>query len=159
MQADFFDLEPGLRNQFDLVSSFGVIEHFDFPGEVIERFAACLRHNGLLITYIPNIPGIMGPILRSVDRAFYETHKSISRDELNQYHQEAGLELSFSSYIQLLDMNILHLAKLGPQLARLAHGAFAALDLPVLFACKLLGRRLPSAALSSATLVVARKMS
>jgi len=59
----------------------------------------------------------------------------------------------------LLDMNILHVAKLGPQLARLAHGAFAALDLPVLFACRLLDRTLPSATLSSATLVLARKMS
>ena len=159
VQADFFDMEHGLRNQFDLVVSFGVIEHFDDPGAVIRHFGACLRPNGILITYIPNIPGIMGPILRFVDRAFYETHKSISQAELNQYHQEAGLDVSFSSYIQLLDMNILHVAKLGPQLARLAHGAFAALDLPVLFACRLLDRTLPSATLSSATLVLARKMS
>jgi len=157
LQADFFDMEPGMRNEFDLLFSFGVIEHFEYPEVVVARFGACLRRGGILITYVPNLAGIMGPLLKWIDGDFYETHKVITRNELTRYHQEAGLEVFFCSYIQLLDLNILHLSKLGPRLARLGHGAFAALDLPVLFAYRLLGVRAPSATFSSAILVLARK--
>jgi len=157
IHADFFDIEPRLQNQFDFVFSFGVIEHFERPGDVVARFASCLREGGITITYIPNIPGFIGPLLKWVDRPFYQTHKHIDKQELVRYHTEAGQDVFFSSYIQLLDLNQLHLGKLGPRWAHLFHGAFAALDLPVLLADRFLGLRVRSPRFSSSILVLARK--
>ena len=58
-QEDFFNstLPP---ESFDVVSSFGFIEHFDDPTPVIERHLALVRPGGLALISIPNYGGLYG---------------------------------------------------------------------------------------------------
>ena len=52
--ADLFAPPRALLGAFDVVVSFGVVEHFSDTGAVTAAMAALLRPGGLLITVIPN---------------------------------------------------------------------------------------------------------
>jgi SAM-dependent methyltransferase len=58
-QQDFFNhnLPP---ESFDVVSSFGFIEHFDDPAPVIERHLGLVKAGGLALITIPNYGGLYG---------------------------------------------------------------------------------------------------
>ena len=158
INSDFLHLESDFTGQFDIIFSFGVIEHFASPGEIINQFSAFLKDGGIIITYIPNLIGIMGHLLKIVNQDFYDAHKLISLEELTKFHSDSKMDILFSSYMQFFDLNILNLSRFGPRLARLGHLAFAALDLPALCVCKILKRTtMPSQDFSSAILVLAKK--
>lgn len=59
-QADIFDLEFQAlhREEFDVVFSRGLIEHFDRPEESVAVHLQFLRKGGLLFVVIPNLRGI-----------------------------------------------------------------------------------------------------
>lgn len=157
IQSDFWNLNSDFKRQFDILFSFGVVEHFDNPEAVISHFNTFLKGNGLMITYIPNLVGIMGPLLKLANKEFYETHRLISLEELERYHVNCKMKVLFSSYIQPFDLNIINLSKLGSTFAYLGHAAFAAIDLPILALCKLIDKPLSSRTFSSAILVLAQK--
>jgi SAM-dependent methyltransferase len=158
IQSDFWNLNSNFKSQFDILFSFGVIEHFDDPEAVVSYFSSFLKKEGVMITYIPNLTGIIaGPLLRLANREFYETHRIISLETLIEYHMNFKMKILFSSYIQPFDLNVTNLSKFGPRFARLGHAAFAAIDLPILAFCKITGRTLSSHTFSSAILVLAQK--
>lgn len=157
IESDFWKLDPDFEGGFDLAFSFGVVEHFDEPETIIAHFNSFLKRGGIMITYIPNLVGIMGPLLKLANREFYEMHRLISLEKLIEYHTNCKMKILFSSYIQSFDLNIINLSRFGPQLARLGHAVFAALDLPVLAFCKLTKRTIRSRLFSSAVLVITQK--
>jgi 2-polyprenyl-3-methyl-5-hydroxy-6-metoxy-1,4-benzoquinol methylase len=53
--SDFFDFDPA--TQFDLVSSFGFIEHFNDYEAVVSRHAALVKPGGHLLITTPNFRG------------------------------------------------------------------------------------------------------
>ncbi len=157
INSDFWDVGEELREQFDILFSFGVVEHFDDPSKVIAYFSNLLKEMGIIITYIPNLTGIMGPLLKFANKEFYKMHQIISMEQLERYHTSSGMNIVCSSYIQPFDLNIINLSKLGPRFATLGHAIFAGLDLPTLAFCKITGRGLPSKTFSSAIIVIAQK--
>jgi 2-polyprenyl-3-methyl-5-hydroxy-6-metoxy-1,4-benzoquinol methylase len=64
---DFFQhtFEPGT---FDVVSSFGLIEHFDDPRDIVRRHVLLLKPGGLALIVIPNYMGIYGFLQQHFDR-------------------------------------------------------------------------------------------
>lgn len=56
IHADFFSKKflKDNKDKYDMVCSFGFIEHFDNPEEVLEKHAQILKSKGLLIISIPN---------------------------------------------------------------------------------------------------------
>jgi 2-polyprenyl-3-methyl-5-hydroxy-6-metoxy-1,4-benzoquinol methylase len=53
---DLFDLSE--KEKYDIVVSFGLIEHFKKPFKVIRKCYNVLRNGGLLITSLPNLESI-----------------------------------------------------------------------------------------------------
>jgi len=53
---------PIKSEKFDIVFSFGLIEHFDNPKMVLEKHLSLLKPGGLLICIVPNVCGLQGKI-------------------------------------------------------------------------------------------------
>lgn len=51
-RADVFDWEPG--REYDIVASFGLIEHFDDPGPLVDRHFALSRPGAKVVIGVPN---------------------------------------------------------------------------------------------------------
>ncbi len=96
--ADLFDPPPALLGVFDVVASFGVVEHFDDTGACLAACARYLKPGGRMITTIPNMRGSLGLLQRWADRAIYDTHRPMSPAELAAAHREAGLRVVGCGY-------------------------------------------------------------
>jgi L-malate glycosyltransferase len=72
-KEDFFAFDPGGR--FDIVASFGFIEHFENFEEVIGRHAELVDKNGYLVIEVPNFIGAFQRWLHvHFDRPNYDRH-------------------------------------------------------------------------------------
>lgn len=72
LTGDFFTTEP--TRQFDLVMSFGFIEHFDDPDAVVERHLRWLKPGGRLVLGVPNFNGIYKPVQAILDQSLLDKH-------------------------------------------------------------------------------------
>lgn len=70
--GDFFIKEP--EPKYDLVMSFGFIEHFDNPDEVVRRHLRWLKPNGTLVIGVPNFNGIYRPMQAILDQEILDKH-------------------------------------------------------------------------------------
>lgn len=87
---------------YDVMITFGVIEHFDQPEIVVEICKKHLKPGGLIITVVPNISGLPGWITKTFLRDVYDMHKNISLDELVSYHEKLGFITKKANYTGLL---------------------------------------------------------
>lgn len=55
---------------FDVVTSFGTIEHLDDPKAAIEKLKSCLRPNGFLLLSCPNFINVRGVIWMTLSKLF-----------------------------------------------------------------------------------------
>ena len=70
---DFFAFTPGMK--FDVVSSFGFIEHFTNYLEVLEKHLALVKDGGYLVLTVPNFyGGFQNWLHRNFDRLNYSRH-------------------------------------------------------------------------------------
>jgi len=76
VKADFFSesFQAEYKNFFDVVLSFGFIEHFDEVGHVVEKHLNVLAKNGLLIIAIPNLRGLNRLLQRFFDSDVLAMH-------------------------------------------------------------------------------------
>jgi cyclopropane fatty-acyl-phospholipid synthase-like methyltransferase len=74
IHGDFFSIEP--RPIYDVVMSFGFIEHFEDAETVIARHKNWLKPNGLLIIGVPNFTGLHGGIQKMLDKSVYYSHNT-----------------------------------------------------------------------------------
>lgn len=70
--GDFFQMKP--PRQFDVVMSFGFIEHFSDVDGVVERHLQWLKPGGVLILGVPNFRGIYWPIQWILDKSILQKH-------------------------------------------------------------------------------------
>jgi SAM-dependent methyltransferase len=81
IECDFFDFTPECL--YDVVFSFGFIEHFDDTHDVIRRHVDLLVPNGHLLIILPNFLGLNGWIQRCFDRKNFDAH-NLQSMELNR---------------------------------------------------------------------------
>jgi 2-polyprenyl-3-methyl-5-hydroxy-6-metoxy-1,4-benzoquinol methylase len=98
-QSDMFDPPILLLGQYDVVVSFGVVEHFSDTRSAIEACAAFLKPGGLIITLIPNMKGLHGWLYRIFDKKIFDIHVPLSSRDLVRAHIEAGLKVFLSEYL------------------------------------------------------------
>jgi 2-polyprenyl-3-methyl-5-hydroxy-6-metoxy-1,4-benzoquinol methylase len=98
-QADMFDPPPGLVQQFDVVVSFGLVEHFSDTASTLAACSAYGKPGGLIFTLIPNMSGLFGWIYRIFDRKVYDIHVPLSLKDLKRAHRDAGLEPVLDEHI------------------------------------------------------------
>lgn len=72
LTGDFFQAKP--EHQFDVVMSFGFIEHFDNVDEVVDLHLQWLKPGGILILGVPNFCGIYSIIQGILDQTILDKH-------------------------------------------------------------------------------------
>lgn len=96
--ADFFSPPENMLGGFDVVVSFGVVEHFDDTAACLRAVSSFLKPGGMLITNIPNMVGWIGAIQKSVNKPVYDIHQLIDPRRLRESHELAGLEVLECDY-------------------------------------------------------------
>jgi len=140
---------------WDVVFSLGVIEHFDQPDFVIDKFSRCLKSTGIMITVVPNLFGLMGKIQKRIDTAIFSMHQQISQDDLVSFHKNNGLTIMEYGSLGFLDFSMLNFSQYGRLTAYIGR-IIRLLDLPLLVLYKL-RLKFSSPFLSSFFYVVAEK--
>ena len=84
---------------FDVVFSFGLVEHFEDTPGIIRGLARFVRPGGAVLTLIPNMRGSVGALQRALSREIYDIHVPLSAAVLARAHAEAGLSLQASGYL------------------------------------------------------------
>lgn len=78
IEADLFNYES--NQQYDLVLSCGLIEHFHDTKDIIARHLSLLKPGGQLFITLPNFRGVNGWVQKKFDPENYEKHNISSMD-------------------------------------------------------------------------------
>ena len=111
VNADLFSPPDEILETFDIVISFGVVEHFVETEKCVYACSNFLRSGGLMITVIPNLSGWMGRIQKHLDRKIYDVHVPMDREDLRVAHEMAGLDVSSCDYFLLLNLGVLNFTR------------------------------------------------
>ena len=106
--ADFFSLPGQLIGRFDVVISFGVVEHFEPTAEAVWAMASLLKPEGRMITSIPNLTGLLGGYQKLLDPDIYRVHVPLSCESLASAHREAWLEIESCEYFLPISLEVLN---------------------------------------------------
>lgn len=98
-QGDLFEPPPSWEEGFDVVVSFGLVEHFENTAQAISACARYLRPGGTMVTLVPTMRGIYGAAYRLFRPVVYSKHVPQSRESLVRSHVESGLKILHSSYV------------------------------------------------------------
>ena len=99
INADLFALPARLQNQFDLVFSYGLVEHFQNATEVTALLRSLLKPGGKIITLVPNIAGVPGFFQRMLHRPIWDMHLMYDPRSLRAIHEASGFETVTSRYL------------------------------------------------------------
>ncbi len=102
--TDLFEWS-GLK-RYDVIFSYGVVEHFNDTTGVISRITRHLNIDGIIITLVPNLNGFMGWMCRTLFPDVYELHKVLSRRKLDEAHRQAGLTVIQSGYVGFFSLAV-----------------------------------------------------
>lgn len=108
---DMFDPPDKLMGKFDVVISFGVIEHFEDTKNAINALHKMAKKSGLVISVIPNMNFLVGSLQRIVDNKVYRMHKPISVDSLISSHDSEKFETLECRYFMSLNLNIVNTSR------------------------------------------------
>lgn len=124
------------KNFFDIIYSFGLIEHFRDTITVIKAHVDRLKKGGFAVLITPNLPhSFYGSIQRIVDRQKLEGHIYITSEEIKKHCIKLGMRTLYCGRVGVLNLGLLDVTRYG----WLAQKAFSAFDLcaqAVLFALK-----------------------
>ncbi|MEO8286214.1 MAG: class I SAM-dependent methyltransferase [Chloroflexota bacterium] len=147
--ADFFSPPAEMLGAFDVVVSFGVVEHFANTSDALASFASFLKPGGLLITSVPNLTGLLGWIQKRLGRAIYDIHVPLDRDALALAHSRAELQVLSCGYFMSANFSVLNFADWPGGLAQKAAVKFASAVSLLIWALELKGVRIKPNKLTS----------
>jgi SAM-dependent methyltransferase len=78
IEADLFTYQPA--EKYDLVLSFGLIEHFNDTKFIINEHLKFLKPGGTLFITLPNFKSVNGWVQKSFDKENYDKHNVDSMD-------------------------------------------------------------------------------
>ncbi|HEY4193913.1 MAG TPA: methyltransferase domain-containing protein [Mucilaginibacter sp.] len=92
IEGDLFNYQS--NEQYDLVLSCGLIEHFNDTKDIIARHLSFLKPGGILFITLPNFTGMNGWVQRKYDMGNYEKHNisSMNPKLLADYCKQLGLK-------------------------------------------------------------------
>ncbi|HVU99202.1 MAG TPA: class I SAM-dependent methyltransferase [Puia sp.] len=161
---DLFEKNCTGGRTYDIVFSYGVIEHFDHPEDIIRIFSSFLNPGGLMITLVPNLNGLMGRMSRRYIPDIYKIHKVMTREQLRQFHEVNSLKTLKAGYagtFTLAVMPLVHskhwLLRQDTRLGRTGMALFSLIDKVCSKLFRLFRINLPSKAFSPYIICVAEK--
>lgn len=104
--GDMFSPPEHLLEQFDLVYSMGVVEHFEDTKACIQALQKFLKPGGVIVTEIPYLKGFIGKVQKIVGREVYDIHVPLNKEDLSLAHSIDGLEVLESDYFTFFNANI-----------------------------------------------------
>lgn len=82
IHADMFDPPAELIGKFDIVCSFGVMEHFKDTKNALLAASRFVKPGGYLLTTVPNLYGVNGWMQKVFSREIFDIHEVLSPDDL-----------------------------------------------------------------------------
>jgi 2-polyprenyl-3-methyl-5-hydroxy-6-metoxy-1,4-benzoquinol methylase len=107
--ADFFSPPLDMLGRFDVIVSFGVVEHFDDTAACLTAISKFLKPGGVLITSIPNMTGLVGTLQRVINQPVFDIHKPIDSVALRDAHKVARLEVTKCDYFIFTNFGVANL--------------------------------------------------
>lgn len=96
---DFFEFAlDNDREHFDVVTSFGFVEHFDDTRQVIQKQIDLLKPGGTLVVVIPNHSGLYGRIMKRIDPQKHKIHNLMDYTDLQAAVIASGAEIVAGGY-------------------------------------------------------------
>lgn len=94
-----------INKEYDVVASFGFIEHFTNPDEIIKKHISLLKKNGVLILGIPNLRKIQYIMKYVFERDMLKLHNiaTMDLDYLTNVIESNGLKIMFCNYNKTFD--------------------------------------------------------
>jgi len=111
VHTDFFSPPANLTQSFDVVISFGVVEHYHNTAKCLEALAVFAKPGGCIITIIPNMKGFPGLLQKHVGREIYDLHVPLASNDLAEANVQAGLLLRRCDYFLGLNLEVLILTR------------------------------------------------
>ena len=128
-EEDFFDLARREEGGWDVVASFGVIEHFEAPEELLRAKRRVLGPGGRIVVGLPHLSGFSGRVFRAVNRAEYDTPLALPADRLQGLLEENGFEQVRCRYVGGIHMGFGPTRSWPAPLRLGVHGAMRAYSL------------------------------
>ena len=101
------------KHSFDVVYSFGFIEHFSNPVPAIRKHLELLRRGGTLILVVPNIhPTLYGKIEQRISPDTLKGYRHISREALRVFMRTHGVRERFCDYVGVCNFSVVNAAAL-----------------------------------------------
>ena len=94
--ADFFEYED-TSSPYDIVSSFGFIEHFEELDFVVGKICSLTKQ--FVVTLVPNTYGINGLVSKTFRPDVYRAHKKIDPCFLKELHEGSNMKTLFCDYV------------------------------------------------------------
>ena len=94
---DIFKWKP--EKKYDVIFSYGVIEHFEYPESILQIIYNKLNAEGIVITLVPNLQGLNGKLFKLFVKDIYDMHKVFSKEYLRGIHEETGFHNIKTEYI------------------------------------------------------------
>jgi 2-polyprenyl-3-methyl-5-hydroxy-6-metoxy-1,4-benzoquinol methylase len=108
--ADLFSPPDSMMGQFDVVVSFGVVEHFDDTASCLAAVSRFLKPGGMVITNIPNMVGSVGSVQKALNRPVFDIHQLIDPARLRDAHERAGLTVLECEHFLFTSFGVSNLA-------------------------------------------------
>ncbi len=107
--CDFSKPPDELIGSFNVVISFGVVEHYENTSDILMKFKNFLREGGILITVIPNLYGIYAFFQKILSKRIYEIHVPLDKNSLIKAHNSTGLKLISCNYFLFINLSIINI--------------------------------------------------
>jgi 2-polyprenyl-3-methyl-5-hydroxy-6-metoxy-1,4-benzoquinol methylase len=160
VQGDMFNPPENMKARYDVVLSFGLVEHFPDTAGAIRACAALAKPAGLIMTVIPNMVGIIGMGQRWLDRIIYYKHVPLDGEALRAAHEKCGLGVLQCGYLMSANFAVINHSNLRPQIVnKLARGMLIAATAAVWVVERMGIRVTPTRFLSPYVVCVARNPS
>jgi 2-polyprenyl-3-methyl-5-hydroxy-6-metoxy-1,4-benzoquinol methylase len=104
---DLFEPECTGGKRYDIIFSYGVVEHFEAPEKVIGIFDTFLKPGGIMITLVPNFMGLAGKLTKVFMPDVYAIHNLISAKELASMHTSNELQTLKCSYAGIFSLFVM----------------------------------------------------
>jgi 2-polyprenyl-3-methyl-5-hydroxy-6-metoxy-1,4-benzoquinol methylase len=107
--ADLFSPPEDMMGQFDVVCSFGVVEHFDSTSACLAALSKFLKPGGIIVTSIPNMTGAIGLLQKITNKPVYDIHVPIDREMLLSAHEKAEFKIIENDYFMSVGFGVCNL--------------------------------------------------
>jgi len=107
--CDVFSIPDDLVERFDVVVSFGLIEHFSDTMAIGAALSRLIRPGGLIFTNIPNMHGMTGFVQKTLDKRVYDIHVPLTAEAVREAHEQAGLNVVACDYFLSTNFGVVNL--------------------------------------------------